>query len=206
MLFAVIKYRGRPTDAICRSSLRLDRDLSSEAELLYDSAVTLDIVVLKIAEKIAAVADHLVKTAAAVVVLLVDLKVLGEGVDAMCEDRDLNLGRTCVALVCLVSLDDSLLFCLSDHFVSPHKKYFSVRRLRLRRVNRCCIRKSARRLPRRCGALSEVRANGTKVYYTTKLSLCKYVFRFYFRAFFTNLTVFSEKGRIPFFESGLPLR
>ena len=56
--------------------------------------------------------DHLEQTAAAVMVLFVFLKMLVEAVDSVCENRDLNLRRTCVTLVCLVSVNNDLLFFL----------------------------------------------------------------------------------------------
>ncbi len=90
--------------------------LLSEVQLLDDRAVTLDIDLLQICKEVSSVTDHLEKAATAVVVLVVDLEVLGESVDAMCEDRDLYLGRTGITLVHLVLLDDSLLFVFSDHF------------------------------------------------------------------------------------------
>ena len=47
--------------------------------------------------------NHLVKTAAAVMVLLVCLEVLGKSLYSAGEDSDLYFGRTCVVLVCAVS-------------------------------------------------------------------------------------------------------
>ena len=97
-------------------------DLLSDVQLLDDRAVTLDIYLLKVSEKVSSVTDHLEKSAAAVVVLMVSLEVLGKSVDAICEDRDLNLGRTCVALVGLVLVDDRLLNVFLEHgFFTFHK-------------------------------------------------------------------------------------
>ena len=90
-------------------------NLLSDVQLLDDRAVTLDIDLLQVCKKISSVTDHLEKSAAAVVVLVVSLEVLGESVDAIGKDRDLNLGRTGVALVGLVLVDDCLLFVFSDH-------------------------------------------------------------------------------------------
>lgn len=84
--------------------------LLSYAELFDYRAVTLNVNLLKISEKIAAVSDHLEKTAAAVVILLVGLKMLGKGVDPVCKDCDLNLGGSGIALVSLVLLDNSCFF------------------------------------------------------------------------------------------------
>ena len=90
--------------------------LLSQTESLNDGAVTLDVNLLKVTEKVSSVTYHLKKTAAAVVVALVLLQVLGEVVDSVCENRDLNLGRACVAFSCLVLGNNCLLFFLEHHF------------------------------------------------------------------------------------------
>ena len=84
--------------------------LFAQVQLLDDRAVTLDIVLLKVTEKVSSVTDHLQHAAAAVMVLVVCLEVLGKSVDAMGKDRDLNLGRTGVTLVGSVLLNNGLLF------------------------------------------------------------------------------------------------
>ena len=86
--------------------------LLSQSELADDRAVTLDISLLQIVQKVSSVTDHLLKTAAAVEVLFVGLEVLGQVVDAVGENRDLNLGRSCVAIVKLVSFNDLLFLFL----------------------------------------------------------------------------------------------
>ena len=43
------------------------------------------------------------------VILCVDLEMLGEVVDALAEERDLNLGRARVTVVCLVRPDNAAL-------------------------------------------------------------------------------------------------
>ena len=55
---------------------------------------------------------HLLEAAAAMVVVVVCLEVLGKVLDAAGKERDLYLGRTCVALVCSISFNNCLLFCL----------------------------------------------------------------------------------------------
>ena len=66
---------------------------------------------------------HLLETAAAVVVVVVSLEVLGEVLDAAGKKRDLYLGRTGVALVGLVSVDNCLLFVLDHDVFHLSKKY-----------------------------------------------------------------------------------
>lgn len=87
----------------------------SETEFLDYSTVSLDVLLLKVSEEVASVSDHLEKTAAAVVVLLVGLQVLVESYDPVCEDRDLHLGRAGIALVDSVLFDEFLFLFLCDH-------------------------------------------------------------------------------------------
>ena len=84
--------------------------LFSQTELADDCTITLNINLLEIVEEVSSVTDHLLKTAAAVVVLLVDFQMRGEVVDAGSEDRDLNLRRTRIAFVGCVLLNESELF------------------------------------------------------------------------------------------------
>ena len=84
--------------------------LLTQIQLFDDCAVTVDIGLLKVTEKVTSVTDHLQHAATAVVVLVVRLEVLGKSVDAMGKDRDLNLGRTGVTLVGSVLLNNGLLF------------------------------------------------------------------------------------------------
>lgn len=69
--------------------------------------------------------NHLQKTAAAVVILLVCLQMLVQGVDAVGQNGDLYFGRTGVTLVGLVLLDNLLLDFL---FHDIHLKKINVLR------------------------------------------------------------------------------
>ena len=105
--------------------LTLPMNLLSDVQLLDDSSVSLDVCLLEVAKKVSSVTNHLKKAATAVEVLVVVLEVCVEVVDAVCEKRDLNLGRTCVAFVCCVLLDKSLLYVLlHDVFTFLNIKYF----------------------------------------------------------------------------------
>ena len=97
--------------------------LLSQSELADDRAVTLDISLLQIVQKVSSVTDHLLKTAAAVEILLVGSQVLGQVVDTVGEDCDLNLGRTGVSLVSCVLLNNAELFFLLHGFYSPFFKF-----------------------------------------------------------------------------------
>ena len=90
-------------------------DLLSQTELFNDCTVTVDVLLLKVAEKVSSVTDHLEHAAAAVMILGVRLEVLGEVVDSLGENSDLNLGRTGVALVSCVGGDDLLLYVFKHH-------------------------------------------------------------------------------------------
>ena len=83
--------------------------LLSQAELANDRAVTLDIVLLQVVQQTSSVTDHLLQTAAAVEILLVSLEVLGQVSDAVGQNSNLYFGRTGVALVSSVLLDDVVL-------------------------------------------------------------------------------------------------
>ena len=85
-------------------------NLLSDVQLLDDSTVSLDVNLLEVTEEVSSVTYHLKKTTTAVEVLVVVLEVCVEVVDAVCEKRDLNLGRTCVAFVSSIFLNDSLLY------------------------------------------------------------------------------------------------
>ena len=73
--------------------------LFPDAQGCNDRPVTLDVNFLKVVEQTATLTDHLQQTATGMVILLVSLEVLGEVVDALCEQSNLNLGRTGVAFV-----------------------------------------------------------------------------------------------------------
>ena len=93
-----------------RSSLRQLLKLLSETELFNDRTVAVDVSLLKVTEKVSSVTNHLQHTAAAVMVLVVSLEVLGKVLDSVGQKCDLNLGRTCVAFVSGIFFDNSL-FC-----------------------------------------------------------------------------------------------
>jgi len=94
--------------------------LLTDAELSDNSAVTLDILLLKVCKKIAAMTNHLKQTATAVVVLGVSLKMLVKRVDAVGKDSYLNLGGSGITLVSRISADDLLLDVLLEcHSFSP---------------------------------------------------------------------------------------
>ena len=76
-----------------------DLKLLSQAELLNDSTVSLNVNLLEVAKEVTSVTNHLQKTSAAVVVMCVLLQMLVQVVDTACEKSNLYLRRTCVTLV-----------------------------------------------------------------------------------------------------------
>ena len=107
--------------------LRLAREvkLLSEAELLDNSSVSLDILLREIVKELLSVAYHLGKTSLRMEVLGVLLHVLGKAIDSISKNSYLNLGRTGVLLVDLVLCDDGGLSFLSNHLFLHLSFYFS---------------------------------------------------------------------------------
>ena len=98
--------------------LRLPRGIQvllTDAQLSDDGTVTLDVVLGQVVEQVAATANHLHQAAAAVVVVLVGLQMLGQVVDSSGQDSDLNLRRTGVAFVQAVVYNDLGFFFFSHH-------------------------------------------------------------------------------------------
>ena len=90
--------------------------LLSDVQLLDDCTIAVDVNLLQITEEVASVTNHLQKTAAAVVVLHVGLQVLGQAVDAVGQNSDLNLRGTCVTLMDGILGNDCLLFGVCHGF------------------------------------------------------------------------------------------
>ena len=115
LLFRKIRVRSEESEK-SHSSLQTIL-LLSQTELGNDCTIALDINLLKVAQKVLSVADHLLETAAAVRVVVVVLEVLGKVLDSVSQECNLNLGRTCVALVSLVLVDNCLFgFCVHTVF------------------------------------------------------------------------------------------
>ena len=102
---------GRSRSALLLQSL-------SQVQLGDDGAVPLDVHLLEVAEEVAPMSYHLQKSPAAVVILHVGSQMLGQGVDAIGQDSDLDFRRAGVTLMDGILRDDSLLFCYG-HGNSP---------------------------------------------------------------------------------------
>ena len=80
----------------------------TQAELRNQGAIALDVLLLQVSQKVAAAANHLQQAAAAVMIVLVGLQVLGEVVDARRQQRNLHLGGTGVRVMHTGGSDDIL--------------------------------------------------------------------------------------------------
>lgn len=104
---------NRSTAGAARRALRL----AAQAEAADQFVVLLDVPAFEVIEQAASLRDHLEQSAPRVVIFLVRFEVLGELVNACCEQRDLHLRRTRVALVRLVRGDDLFLrFSIQHNF------------------------------------------------------------------------------------------
>jgi hypothetical protein len=79
--------------------------LVPESEFLDDLPVAFDVCTLEVVEQTTTLADHLEQATAAVMVLFVGAKVLGQVIDAFGENRNLNASRSGVGLVRPILLD-----------------------------------------------------------------------------------------------------
>ena len=93
----------------------LRRSLLADAQLVDQSAVTLDVLLLQVVQQTAALADHLEQATTGVVVLGIQLQVSGQVSDALGQDSDLDLGGAGVGLVSTVCLDDGSLLFFTQH-------------------------------------------------------------------------------------------
>lgn len=93
--------------------------LLSQTKALNDRTVTIDVLLLQIAEEFLSLANHHVQTSSGMVILGVCLQMLGELLDSGGQNRDLHLCGTGVAFVYSIILDDLLLLILQKHVCSP---------------------------------------------------------------------------------------
>jgi hypothetical protein len=115
----------------------------TQAKTLNKRLVPVAVLVLEIAEKAAALIDHLEQAAARVVILLVIREMLGQVFDARGEQRDLDLGRARVVGGAAVIRND-----LAGLFVRE-------RHLRILKNGETCEKPPGdtwRKAPRACGS------------------------------------------------------
>src|SRR5919198_99991 len=99
--------RGLPSED--RSITAAGPPSTADAQLVDERPIALGVLLLDVLEEAPPLADQHQQAPAGVVVLHVRLEVLGEPVDALGQERDLDLGRPGVALVSLELRDQALL-------------------------------------------------------------------------------------------------
>ncbi|GMQ93883.1 MAG: hypothetical protein BMS9Abin12_1363 [Acidimicrobiia bacterium] len=70
--------------------------LATQSQFCNQGSVTLHILFLEVPEQSPSFSDHHEQTSPAVMVFLVDLQMLGEMIDTLSQQRDLDLRRACV--------------------------------------------------------------------------------------------------------------
>ena len=85
-------------------------ELVPEAQFLDDLPVSVDIGTLQVVQETATTSDHLEESTPTMVVLLVEAEVIGQIVDPLGEQRDLNAGRSTVGLMRPIFLDGRAFF------------------------------------------------------------------------------------------------
>ena len=99
------------------SSFRLLLKLLSNVELFDDRTIAVDVYLGQVVQKISSVTNHLQQTATGVMIIGVLLQMLGQLIDPSGQDRDLDLGRTSVCIVQLISGDNRILDILLQHCI-----------------------------------------------------------------------------------------
>ena len=89
-------------------------DVVANAEALDEATVLLDVLLLDVGQEATTLTNEHQQATTGVVVVLVELDVLGQALDALGQKRDLHLRGTGVVLVLAVLLDELGLALLAD--------------------------------------------------------------------------------------------
>src|SRR2546423_5741449 len=108
------------------------KPLLPDSEALDQIRVAFRVLALQVIQEAAALADELEQPAARVMVLRVRLEMVGQVIDSLTEERDLNFGGTRVAVVRSIAADDFGLAVLAQHLSSTYGPEPSARRRRTR--------------------------------------------------------------------------
>ena len=84
--------------------------LLTETKLGYDCTITGNILLVQVCQQATTMTNHLQKTAAGMMILLVGLQMFGECSNAFRKNRNLYFRRTGVAFVAGIIFDNCLLF------------------------------------------------------------------------------------------------
>ena len=158
------RYRNRGAD--CSP---IKRFLLTDIQLSDQSAVAVDVLLLQVSQHGTALTNHLQQAAAGVVVLLVNLQVLGELLDAGGQNCNLNLRGTGVGSVGAVCLDNGSLVFLTDPVGSSP---FINKILLTHRPGRGLVNGGDRNAP----FVRQLSAGRKYIYITMKMTVCKAIF------------------------------
>jgi hypothetical protein len=89
--------------------------LPSDAEFLDDASVAVDVLLLQVIEKAPPLTDDLQQAAAAVMIFLVNLEMLGQIGEPLGKNRYLDFWGTGIGIVKLVALDDTFFLVSGQH-------------------------------------------------------------------------------------------
>src|SRR5215831_17331334 len=117
MVSSALRSRGRGMLLSSCVAPCPEPSLPTQAQLLDEGAVALDVLGLEVLQQTAASAHQQEQATTAVMVVLVYLEVLGEIVDPPCQQSDLDLRRTGITLIGRVPGDDLLLDCCVQRHV-----------------------------------------------------------------------------------------
>ena len=96
--------------------MALTVELFTDIELLNQSTVSIDVLGFQIIQETASLTDHLVKTAAGMVILLVVLQMLGEFLNPCGKESYLYFGGTGIFRILTELGNDCCLLLFTDHF------------------------------------------------------------------------------------------
>src|SRR6185437_11471893 len=100
-----VELRPRPSFGLGASGSRWLSDLLADTELPDHLTVAIGIMYLQVVQQAAALAHEHQQTTPGCVILLVHLEMLGQFANPLAQNRDLNLRRTGVRIVCTEALD-----------------------------------------------------------------------------------------------------
>ena len=103
--------------------LLLKRNLAAQTKTLDERTVAVNVNTLEVSKETTTLTNHKKQATTAVVVVLVGLKVLGEVLDALAQNSNLNLRRTGVTWVCCILFNYGSL----NLWVKCHSSVLSVR-------------------------------------------------------------------------------
>ena len=93
------------------------KKLLAQLELFRDRLIPIAIGRMQVIKQAAALANHDQQASTRTVIFLVGLQVFGQPIDAVCEERDLNISRTGVLFMQSKAFNNLRLLYLCTHFL-----------------------------------------------------------------------------------------